>query len=120
MANILIVNHSRVALHMIRRVLQLQGHTIFTAEDSIHGLDRLSKTNMDLIISDTNLPSCDGFEFFSHIRAKDKQLPFVMLTETGDDADAVRAERMAVDGFITQPFESADLINTITPLMTHR
>ena len=118
MANILIVEDSRVKLHIVRRILQSEGHTVFSAEDGLVGLAQLEATpNIDLIISDIHMPNCDGLEFVARTRANGYTIPIVLLTATGDETYRLKADELDVEGFLTQPFDSADLLAMVGSLL---
>ena len=118
MANILIVEDSRVKLHIVRRILQSEGHTILTAEDGLIGLAQIeANPHIDLIISDIHMPNCDGLEFAYRVRADGNKTPIVLLTATGDETYRLKADELDVNGFLTQPFDSADLLAIVESLL---
>ena len=119
MTTILVVDDYRVNLHMLRHILRKQGYTVQTAGDGARALEALAQQPADLVISDINMPVMDGFAFVEAVRADATlaHLPIIMLTATGDDENSQRALDAGANGFITQPFDSAELIETVEQLL---
>jgi CheY-like chemotaxis protein len=61
------------------------------------------------------MPGLNGWQVFERIRedARWAHIPVVMLTALAQRADVERAVELGVDGYLTKPFEPADLIHTI-------
>ena len=69
----------------------------------------------DLVLLDIMLPEIDGFEVCRRIKADDatKHVPVVMLTAKKSREDMARGEQVGADWYITKPFKSAMVIETI-------
>lgn len=104
---------------MLRLLLRRNGFGVVVAGNGADGLNALNQNAVDLIISDIEMPQMDGFGMVSSLRADTRftDLPVLMLTATGDDQNRSRASQIGVDGFITQPFDSQQLIATVKSLV---
>ena len=81
------------------------------ANDGKEGLDLLHSNKVDLILLDLNMPVMDGFEF---LKAKQevgdlKDIPVIMLTTEGDVKNREKAKELGATGFLTKPFNSMQL-----------
>ncbi len=119
MSKVLIVDDSRVTQHMLRILLRRNNFDVAIAGNGEAGLDALDQGEVDLVISDINMPFMDGFGMVAALRDDNRfaTLPVLMLTATGDDDNRDRAEQLGVNGFITQPFDSQQLIATVKSLL---
>ncbi len=119
MSKVLVVDDSRVTQHMLRILLRRNDFDVMVAGDGEAGLDALNEGAVDLVISDINMPFMDGFGMVAALRDDDRfaNLPVLMLTATGDEDNRERAEELGVNGFITQPFDSQQLIATVRSLI---
>ena len=65
----------------------------------------------DLLILDVKLPGMDGFEVLGRLRRSTlfEQLPIVMLTSMGREADVVRGFQLGADDYVLKPFSPIEL-----------
>jgi DNA-binding response OmpR family regulator len=72
-----------------------------------------------LVILDVMMPEMDGFETLKRIRNHDElaDLPVILLTSRGREADVVRALELGADDFVTKPFSPAELKGRVTRLL---
>ena len=115
---ILVVDDEEDILMMVEARLSASGYKIITAGDGNEGLQKATAEKPDLIISDVVMPKMDGFAFYKALKS-DKNLckiPVLILTARGKMEDSFRV--MGVDDFITKPFDSHELINTVRAKLT--
>ncbi len=122
MALILLVDEARVNLRVMHYVLSREGHEVFMAENGLEGLRYLKEHKIELIITEANMRLMDGFEFVQHIRDNHQygRLPVLMLTTMGDEAIVQRAKQSPVNGFLTQPLNSRQLIEIVARTLRNR
>ncbi len=97
-------------------MLRTEGYDVLEAEDGPTALSMLEReAPPELILLDVMMPGLNGWQVFERLRADGrwKQIPVVMLTALAQRADVERAVELGVDGYLTKPFEPADLIHTI-------
>jgi CheY-like chemotaxis protein len=97
-------------------MLRTEGYEVVEAEDGPTALRLLGGAgHPDLILLDVMMPGLNGWQVFERIRedARWAHIPVVMLTALAQRADVERAVELGVDGYLTKPFEPADLIHTI-------
>jgi DNA-binding response OmpR family regulator len=113
MARLLLVEDNAELAAGIRYNLELEGHTVEIAEDGMAGLAAARAGNHELVILDVMLPRMDGFQVLRMLREEGRQMPVIMLTARGEEADKVRAFRLDADQYVTKPFGLMELIERI-------
>ncbi len=92
-----------------------KNYNILAAVNGQEVLDTVSQNRPDLILMDIMMPTMDGYSACASLK-KDPEtadIPVVMLTGVGHELNKVLAEQMGADGYITKPFESQDLKDTV-------
>lgn len=108
---ILTVDDSASMRMLLKTSLTAQGFEIKSANDGVHGLERMHEVQPDLLITDINMPMMDGLELIEAVRAVEKfrGTPILVLsTELSDDKKA-RARAAGATGWITKPFDADKL-----------
>jgi two-component system chemotaxis response regulator CheY len=108
---ILTVDDSASMRMLLKTSLTAQGFEIESANDGVHGLERMHEVQPDLLITDINMPKMDGFELIEAVRAlgQFRGTPILVLsTEFSDDKKA-RARAAGATGWITKPFNADKL-----------
>jgi two-component system chemotaxis response regulator CheY len=112
---VLTVDDSRTILAMLHHTLSNAGFEVLQAEDGQRGLEVLKHQEVDVVITDINMPVMDGVEFIRQVRAtgQHNSLPILILTtETSKDKrDQGRAA--GGTGWIVKPFDPEKLIAVI-------
>lgn len=78
--NILIVDDDNSTRLLLRKFLELDGHTILEASNGLQGLDIFNKTSPDIIITDIVMPIMEGITFVRELRKKDQKIPVIVMT----------------------------------------
>ena len=117
MPRILVVEDNTELAAGIRYNLELEGHEVALAEDGGAGLDLVRQFAPDLIILDVMLPGMDGFQVLRKVRESGVQVPVMMLTARGEEADQVRAFRLDADQYVTKPFRLMELLERINMML---
>jgi two-component system chemotaxis response regulator CheY len=109
---ILVVDDFQTMRRIIVNLLRQLGFTnMVEADDGSTGWDRLQTEQIDLVISDWNMPKMTGIDFLKNVRANDKYktLPFIMVTAEGKRENVVAAVQAGVSNYIVKPFNAATL-----------
>ena len=105
MARILIVEDEKAINTLIKKNLELVGHTCVCAFDGEAAFDEMEKCAFDLILLDIMLPKLDGFQVIEEI----KDVPVIFLTARGAVQDRVRGLKLGADDYIVKPFDMMEL-----------
>ncbi len=94
-------------------------NNIIEAENGAIAIEKLKEEDVDLIISDWNMPNKSGLDFLKWVRADDsrKNIPFIMATGQGDKQHEKIALEAGVNGFLPKPFDDTELKNTIEQVL---
>jgi DNA-binding response OmpR family regulator len=102
-ARILLVDDEQAVQTLLTYPLRKEGYEVVEAKDGQEALDRFSEERFDLVVLDIMLPKLDGIEVCRRLRTR-SQVPIIMLTAKGDEADKVAGLEMGADDYITKPF----------------
>ncbi|MDB4889547.1 MAG: response regulator receiver, partial [Gemmatimonadetes bacterium] len=81
------------------------------------GLKAAREWSPDLVILDLMLPQMDGYEVLAAIRKDQNQVPVIILTARGEEADKVRGFRLDADQYVTKPFGVLELLERVSALL---
>lgn len=104
-------------------MLRTEGYDVLEAEDGPAAFDVLTREQApELILLDVMMPGWNGWQVFEKLRENPSwaRIPVVMLTALAQRSDVERAVSLGVDGYLTKPFEPADLIHTIEETLARK
>jgi two-component system cell cycle response regulator len=112
MARILIIDDSRVIIHVARTILTKNGHHVRAAQDGLAGLEEARVQCPDLILLDLVMPLMDGYEVCQELKSDPatRKVPVIMLTSKAEPADKVKGLESGALDYVTKPFDEAELI----------
>jgi two-component system, chemotaxis family, chemotaxis protein CheY len=118
----LIVDDSSVMRKIVERALRQAGLDLLVVHEAgsgIEGLDVLKAKQVDLILSDINMPSMDGLEFLRQIRELNLApgVPVVMITTESSEEHVKQAILSGAQGYIRKPFTAEQVKERILPLL---
>ena len=114
--NIVVVDDEFTTLALIERALQEDGHHMRAFSDPREALEDLDDS-VELVISDLYMPGMDGQEFFSQVRDRVPEVPFVYLTSADDLATVVELVREGATDLIQKPVRPETLRLRIEQVM---
>jgi two-component system chemotaxis response regulator CheY len=118
----LIVDDSSVMRKIVERALRQAGLdplVVHEAGSGTEGLDLLKSKQVDLILSDINMPSMDGLEFLRQVRAQNLApgVPVVMITTESSEEHVKQAILAGAQGYIRKPFTAEQVKERVLPLL---
>ena len=108
MPKILVVDDERVMVKGIKFNLENEGYQVETGSDGEEAVDKARTGQFDLIILDLMMPKIDGLQACMKIR-EFSNVPVIMLTAKGEDADKIIGFECGADDYITKPFNILEL-----------
>lgn len=116
---ILIVEDERDLTTLLRYNLEKEGYRVREAHDGEEALLLLNEEQPDLVLLDWMLPQVSGIEVCRRIRsrAETRNLPIIMLTARGEEADRIRGLDTGADDYICKPFTIAELLARLRAVM---
>ena len=116
MPKILVVDDERVMVKGIKFNLENEGYQVDTGCDGEEAVDKARTGQFDLIILDLMMPKIDGLQACMKIR-EFSNVPVIMLTAKGEDADKIIGFECGADDYITKPFNILELKARIRALL---
>ncbi len=112
---ILAVDDSASIRMMLSFTLKQNGYRVIEAQDGKDGLAKLKGEEVDMVITDLNMPNLDGIGLIRGIRANpsSKFTPVIMLTTESQDARKHEARAAGATGWITKPFRPEQLLAVV-------
>lgn len=95
------------------------GFAVSGARDGATALATLRRTPFDAVVLDVMLPDLDGFEVCRRVRA-DSDVPIVMLTARGDEADRIVGLEIGADDYLPKPFNPRELAARLRAVLRRR
>ena len=117
---ILVVEDNLALAEGVAYNLRHEGHEVRVAEDGESGLAHARSWSPDLVILDLMLPGLDGYEVLSAIRRDRNDVPVIILSARGEEADKVRGFRLDADQYVTKPFGVLELQERVNALLRRR
>jgi DNA-binding response OmpR family regulator len=109
-SRVLVVDDDPTVSDVVRRYLERAEYEVVLAADGQGALDAVHAQRPDLVVLDLMLPGIDGLEVCRRLRRDDPNLPVVMLTALGDEADRVVGLSLGADDYVTKPFSPRELV----------
>ncbi|MDJ0950014.1 MAG: phosphate regulon transcriptional regulator PhoB [Alphaproteobacteria bacterium] len=117
--SILIVEDETDLVTMLRYNLEAAGFLVSAAGDGDEALVAIAEDPPDLVVLDWMLPNLSGIELCRQIRRRPetRNLPVIMLTARGEEADRVRGLEAGADDYVAKPFSPNELIARIRAVL---
>jgi two-component system chemotaxis sensor kinase CheA len=117
---VLVVDDQFSARELQRSILEAAGHRVEVARDGREALRMIGElADLDLVLTDVQMPEMDGFELLEAIRADEERssLPVVVVTTLGDEVSRRRGVEAGADAYIVkEEFDQQTLLSTIERL----
>lgn len=108
MTELLIIDDDKGLTQLLGDFLSGQGYNVRTAENGKLGLRAMYERQPGIILLDVTMPEKDGWETLKRIREV-SNVPVIMLTARGDEADILHGFSLGGDDYVTKPFSFAQL-----------
>jgi len=119
MYSILIVDDEPNYLIVLSELLKEEGFEVFTAPGGTQGLEIIRDADLDLVITDMQMPGMDGLEFLQAIKEIYPQLPVIMITAYAEIEKAVSAMQAGAFNYLAKPFSNDELLVNINKAIDH-
>ena len=117
MTKVLVVEDNANLAFGLTRSLESEGYEVESAEDGTKGFELARSTNPDLVVLDLMLPGMDGYTILKKLRAEGKDVPVLILTARGEEADKVFGFRLGADDYVTKPFSLSELLARVQAIL---
>ena len=104
MARILLADDDKGSLDLVRRALELEGHSIEAAEDGSEALAIAEAGRFDLLVTDVHMPGLDGIELAKRALALHPGLRLVLMSAYPDGLELAGGLAAGRARLVTKPF----------------
>ena len=108
MPTVLVVDDEPIVRDVVVRYLQRDGFTTLEAGDGDTARRLIEASEPQLVVLDVMLPGMDGLELCRWIRGR-SELPVILLTARGEEADRIVGLELGADDYVTKPFSPREL-----------
>ncbi len=116
---ILVVEDEDALVTLLRYNLEAEGFTVDVAYDGEEALTAISEQLPDLVLLDWMMPKLSGIEVCRAIRADREaaNIPIIMLTARGEEADRIRGLDTGADDYLVKPFSPKELVARVRAVL---
>ena len=101
----------------LRTSLEVEGYEVLQAETGREGLARASEQAPDLVVLDLMLPEMSGYEVLRRLRRERREMPVLILTAKGEEADKVQGFRLGADDYVVKPVGVLEFLARVEALL---
>jgi two-component system chemotaxis response regulator CheY len=114
-ARVLVVDDVPSARKVVTRLLNKIGLTdVIEASTGDDALGKLQQDEVQLVISDWNMPEMDGLTLLNKMREnKINQIPFILITSSADRDEVIQAFKAGISDYIVKPFNGETLAKKV-------
>jgi two-component system, chemotaxis family, chemotaxis protein CheY len=112
---ILTADDSASIRQMVSFTLTNAGYQVVEAVDGKDAIDKLTTMQVDMLVTDLNMPNIDGIELIRQVRQhpKHKFIPIIMLTTESQDTKKQQGKAAGATGWIVKPFNATQLVDVV-------
>jgi CheY-like chemotaxis protein len=102
---IMIVDDCQTTRKLLGHYLKSRGYSVIFAENGLDALEKLGTEQVNLIMTDLNMPYMDGIELIKAVKSDPNMsdIPILMVTTENDSAEKERALHSGADGYVVKP-----------------
>ncbi|MBA0124286.1 response regulator transcription factor [Haloechinothrix sp. YIM 98757] len=115
-AHVLVVDDEPMVREVVSSYLEQDRHTVVAVADGAAALHELDHRPFDLVVLDLMLPTVDGLTVLRELRARG-DVPVIVLTARGDEAERVDGLRMGADDYVVKPFSPRELAARVSSVL---
>ncbi len=104
MKKVIIADDSATMRLFIRMFLRnIHGVIITESPDGLDAIEKIKREHFDLLITDLQMPNMDGLKLIENIRSMGLQIPIIILTTCGEEADVKKGLGLGANDYLTKP-----------------
>ncbi|HZL88310.1 MAG TPA: sigma-54 dependent transcriptional regulator [Pirellulaceae bacterium] len=117
MARILLIDDDAVLSDFVRPALQAAGHQVDYLASAAGALDRLERTDCDVVLLDNRMPGLSGIELLAALRGHGVSPPVILMTGDPTSDTAMAAMNLGAFDYVVKPLELDELVEQLLPLI---
>lgn len=120
MEKILIIDDDVDICALLKRFLERKGYEVSTAFKGQDGLQKVTQSNYDVILTDFRLPDMDGIEVLKSIKKIKPSVPVIVITGYSDVSQAVKVIRLGAFEYVTKPIFPEEIFMLVKDALKHK
>ena len=117
MHKLLTIDDSKTIRLILARAFKEYDCALVEAANGEEGLKAAAEHKPDLIILDITMPTMDGIQMLTQLRATGDQTPVIMLTAEGGASSVEKAQHLGVSDYIAKPFQNDALVAKVQKVL---
>lgn len=115
MTSVLAVDDSVSMRQMLAGALRAAGYRVVEAVDGVDALEKIAAEEVDVVLTDHNMPRMDGLELTRSLRSQQRyhRLPVLILTTECDERLKQAGRAAGATGWLRKPFDPARLVQVL-------
>ena len=112
----MVVDDDQAVRVLLTRYLEMEGFQVDQVPDGGAALATIAASQPDLVLLDLTLPSDDGLDILTRLR-RDSEVPVILLTARGSEADRILGLKLGADDYVVKPFSLGELTARIASVL---
>lgn len=119
MANIFIVDDSPTEVHVLKAILEKNGHTVESADNAEAGIEQITAKQPALVLMDVVMPGMNGFQATRALTKapETENIPIIIVTTKDQETDKMWGLRQGAKDYITKPVDEALLMEKVNAIL---
>ncbi|MFO0752712.1 MAG: response regulator [Thermodesulfovibrionales bacterium] len=116
---LLIVDDDKTTRKILSLYLKGKGYEVVTAENGLDAMEKLGTENINMVVTDMNMPYMDGIELTKTLRADPswQSIPIIMITTEADEDERKKAADAGVDDYLVKPANADQISESIKKIL---
>jgi two-component system chemotaxis response regulator CheY len=116
---ILVVDDDKTTRKLLNLFLKAKGYEVVTAENGLDAMEKLGTENINLVVTDMNMPYMDGIELTKNLKNDEnwKNIPIVMVTTEADEEERKKAMDAGVDDYLVKPANAEQITDSVKKIL---
>jgi len=119
MANIFIVDDSPTEVHVLKAILEKNGHSVESADNAEAGIEQITAKQPALVLMDVVMPGMNGFQATRALTKapETENIPIIIVTTKDQETDKMWGLRQGAKDYVTKPVDEALLMEKINAIL---
>ncbi len=119
MANIFIVDDSPTEVHVLKAILEKNGHSVESADNAEAGIEQITAKQPALVLMDVVMPGMNGFQATRALTKapETENIPIIIVTTKDQETDKMWGLRQGAKDYVTKPVDETLLMEKINAIL---